>query len=197
MDENGWKREQFVGIRETLWTFPSGPDLQKFDHCSHVGEIFDVLWQGVSEHIVEIINNREKINISTIDLNLFLCSMLVMGLTPSPSIDLYWKEDKRGIFGSKWLQSRFSRDRWHRFNSQFHFDPMDLCNILKKNFQESYLPGQVICVDEIIIPFQGRWKWIQHVKGKPHNTGMIILKVSLMNGLKESKFLQWQIVVTL
>lgn len=141
-----------------MWTFPSGPNSKKFQHCSHVGQIFDILWQGASEHIVETINNRENIAMTIADLNLFLCSMLVMGLTPSPSIDLYWQEDKRGIFGSKWLQSRFTRDGWHKLNSQFHFDPKYLCDLLKINFQESYLPNQVICVDEMMIPFQGRWK---------------------------------------
>ena len=52
---------------------------------------------------------------------------------------------------------------------------MEVMNIQKKlreNFKKVYDPTQNVAVDEGIIPFKGRFKYRQHVKGKPHSTGI-------------------------
>ncbi len=104
------------------------------------------------------------------DINLYLASLLVMGLTPEPSIEDYFKHDERGIFGSLWMQQSFSRDKWKEMNQHIHFNPNLCMSQLRLNIKGPWNLGQVLVVDEMMRTFTGRWKYIQHVKGKPHDT---------------------------
>ena len=36
-------------------------------------------------------------------------------------------------------------------------------------------------VDEMLIPFTGRWKYVQYIKGKPHNTGLKMFCLADLN----------------
>lgn len=172
LESGGWMQQKFKQISDIGWCFPSGSLLSKANINEEIGKTFDFLWDGVIEHIIETTNAREKTTWTKADIALYLASILVMGLTPSPTIDGYWKDDPMGILGSTWLQKHFTRDKWHNMNAHIHFDPKKLCDLLNANFKKAYIPEQVLCVDEMMIPFDGRWKWIQHVRGKPHNTGM-------------------------
>jgi hypothetical protein len=43
---------------------------------------------------------------------------------------------------------------------------------LRQNAQTAWNLGQVLVVDEMMRTFTGKWRHIQHVKGKPHDTGL-------------------------
>lgn len=163
--------ERFEGISEIEWLFPSGPIEKKLTDCNTVGQIFDVIWSGISEKILESTQARETFPLSLADINLFLASCLVIGLVPQPEIAHYFQNDPRGIFGNKWMQEHFTRDKWYQIHSSLHFDPFDLCKTLQSNCSKIYSPSQLITIDEMMVPFDGRWKHKQHIRGKPHNTG--------------------------
>lgn len=157
-------------MNSTLFTFPTGSSV----NLDSIGKIFDVIWSNLSTTILESTLEREDVNWNVDDINLFLSSMLVMGLTPQPSIEDYFKQDQMGIFGSKWMQKRFTEHKWSYMHSHLHFEPKQCIDILHSNSQNAWNLNQVLVVDEMIVPFTGRWKWIQYVKGKPHNTGLKI-----------------------
>lgn len=171
LDILGYGKQKFVGLQDTYWSFDDGPIAEKIEDCDSVGKIFDLLWSQMSEKILASTLSRGDLNLSLEDLNLFLASFLVIGITPQPEISSYFMQDPRGIFGSKWMQERFSRDKWHYYHAHLHLDPFDLSKTLQQNSAQIYSPTQVVVVDEMIVPFEGRWKYIQHVRGKLHNTG--------------------------
>jgi hypothetical protein len=133
--------------------------------------IFDLCWKGVSQHILDTTIARDDVISTVDDVNLYLAALLVMGLTPQPQLSDYFMEDTQGIFGSQWMQQHCTRDKLSEVNARLHFDPGWMSDHLKSNMQALWAPHQAIVVDEMIIPFTGRWKYIQHIKGKPHNTG--------------------------
>lgn len=163
----------FVGLSDQIWSFPDGIIDEDLENSLSISKVFDVLWSPASQHLAAMTGAREstlQCDKKTIDL--FLASILVTGLSPSPEIEFYFKQDSTGIFGNKWMQDHFTAKKWHELNSHIHLDPLYLCDILRENYQKIYSPQQILVVDEMMMPFQGRWKSIQHVRGKPHNTGL-------------------------
>jgi uncharacterized protein YihD (DUF1040 family) len=144
-----------------------------------------VIWSDISTHILEETKKRENVNWNVDDINLFLASQLVMGLTPEPSIEDYFKIDSDGIFGSNWMKQRFTASWWSNIHSHIHYDSNVCINLLRNNFQKAWNLDQVLVVDEMLIPFTGRWKYIQYIKGKPHNTSL------KMFCLADSNFYIW------
>lgn len=159
-------------MNDQSWIYSDGIIDDSIAQTDSITKIFDILWSPLTEHIVSTILSREGPLYSSSDVNLFLASILVTGLSTSPEIELYFKQDTDGIFGNQWMQEHFTAKKWHHFNSHLHFDPTYIVNQTKINFQAVYSPTQILIVDEMILPFQGRWKHIQFVKGKPHNTGL-------------------------
>lgn len=180
MDES-WGTSAFVGCNMPSFPFPSGPNIS----CKSIGQIFDIMWSNMTETILKSTLAREQIDWDMNDINLFLASLLTMGLAPEPSIEDYFKQDARGIFGSLWMQQRFTKQKWSFMHSHIHFDPTECINILRTNAQSSWNLRQVLVVDELMVTFTGKWKWIQFIKGKPHNTGLKFF------GLTDDSFYLW------
>ena len=70
---------------------------------------------------MEETSKRESIDWNEDDINLFLASQLVMGLTPQPSLDDYFKNDSNDIFGSNWMKDRFTAKWWTSLNTHIHY----------------------------------------------------------------------------
>lgn len=49
--------------------------------------------------------------------------------------------------------------------------------MLNENFQKCYDPGEIVCVDESLIPFRGRIIFKQYIKQKRHKYGIKIFKL--------------------
>lgn len=151
-----------------------------FTRHTKISEIFQVLWWGVSESMVTSTNTErnlldgatEKHTIDVEGLNLFLGSLLVTGLVPEPTVNHYFTDDLRGIFRNKWMGQQWTRDKWHRFHSNIHVKHQECIQLLRTNIQANWNPSQILVVDEMILPFEGRWAYRQFVRGKPHNTGL-------------------------
>lgn len=79
-------------LTDTLFTLPTGPIQKKFSPNITIGKIFDVLWNQMTESILQTTAIRES-NFSLENLNLFLASTLVMGLAPEPEIEDYFYND--------------------------------------------------------------------------------------------------------
>lgn len=150
--DKGWGTSVFRGLTETLFTFPTGSTLE----YTSIGEIFDAIWLNISNAILQNTLVREETDWKIEDINLFLASMLVMGLTPEPSIEDYFKQDEIGIFGSKWMQQQFTKHKWCFMHAHIHYDYQQCIDILKTNSQQAWNLQQVLVIDEMIEPFTGR-----------------------------------------
>jgi hypothetical protein len=182
LEENGWGSQKFKGLEDQIFSFPVGPKMDILGECDTIGKIFDLMWTSISTHIVEETERRESLGFQIEDINLFLASQLVMGLTPQPSIVDYFTHDKRGIFGSSWMQQHFTQSKWSHMHSHIHFDSHYCIGQVRVNSQRLWNLDQILVVDEMMVPFCGRWKWIQFVKGKPHDTGLKFYCLADRNG---------------
>jgi hypothetical protein len=147
-----------------------GPKRGIFAQHTPVQDVFSYLWTGCTEHIVETMWERGEYEWGVEEVNLMLASHLVMGLAPQATISDYFVHDTGGIFGNSWMKSRFTEHLWSDLHSAIHFDSNSLMTLVRDNSQSAWNLHQQLVVDEMMIPFTGRWKHIQHVKGKPHNT---------------------------
>ena len=169
--EEGWGRQRFVGLQDILWTWSSGPKLDFFTSNLNVGTIWDVQWHGITEKIVVTTNVKESTQVSASDINLYLAALLVTGLSPQPAYEDYFKIDPEGIFGSVWMQQHFSLKKWNFIRTHTHIDPDELLKQININIKSCWNLHQVVVIDEMMVPFHGRWAHRQYIKGKSHNTG--------------------------
>jgi hypothetical protein len=175
-----WGKERFVGLQDNLWWDAScGPKRGLFTENSSSATVFDALWSGCSESLLISTNSKEEQQISLQDLNLYLAGLLVTGLSPQPAIEDYFTRDPSGISGNLWMQQHFTEHIWCHFNAHTHIDGNGLISLLRDNAQKLWNLHQHVVVDEMMVPFTGRWKYRQHVKGKPHDTGETSLVVPL------------------
>jgi hypothetical protein len=61
------------------------------------------MWLNMSENILQSTLKKENCNWTINEINLWLESTLVMGLTPEPTIQHYFEQDNSGIFGLHWM----------------------------------------------------------------------------------------------
>jgi hypothetical protein len=110
-----------------------------------------------------------------------------MGFSQQPSIDDYFQNDELGIFRSDWIKSHISRDKWYQLHTNIHIEPNQLISKLNENFKNAWNLHQELVIDELIIPFEGRYKHIQNIPSKPHTTG---LKIYCLND--KMYYLLWE-----
>jgi len=142
-------------------------------------------WKGCSESIVKTTNSKNSDEIKLKDINLYLASLLVMGINSQPSVADYFQFDEKGIFGCHWMQNHFTNKQWSKFHENIHLEPKELLFNLNKNIKACWYPYQKLVVDEMMVPFTGKWKYRQCVKGKPHNTGLKLY------GLADQHYYLW------
>jgi hypothetical protein len=67
-----------------------------------------------------------------------------------------------------------TRISWESIHSSLHFDIKFLRETLTTNFQQFWTPYSHVAVDEGMVPFKGRYRYKQHIRGKPDATGIKI-----------------------
>ena len=165
-----------MGLRNSMWwTTFVGPKQSMVTEESTTRAVFDMLWSECSEVIVTTTNAREEQKITLKDLNLYLASLLTIGLNSQPTIRDYFSSDNQGLNGNLWMQQHFTEESWTFLNAHTHYEYSDLIEKVKNNGQKLWDVNRQLVVDEMIVPFTGRWKHRQHVKGKPHSTGGFVV----------------------
>ena len=173
-----WREDPFP-MSESLVENFGGPLIAEKDEL----QIFSKFWTNeMWEHIVSETNEyrvtySQKFNqkfipeVTILEIKKFMAICLEMGIAPLPSIDLYWR-GKNHFFGNKFISKTMSRYRFQQINAVLHFQVGFLQTKLNSNFKNNWQPYRTVVVDEGIIPFKGRYRYKQYVRGKPHSTGI-------------------------
>lgn len=123
----------------------------------------------------------------------FIGVVAYMGLVKMPSLEKYWSNDD--LYKNVIIPKTMSRNRFQLLLRMWHFSDNKSCpegdrlhkvkplaEKLVNNFQRIYTPGRTFCIDESIIPFQGRLLFKQYIPQKTHKYGIKLFKLCSDNG---------------
>lgn len=116
------------------------------------------------------------------ELCLFLVGMMFCGIVVLPKWRDYFRKDD---FGQPFLSSLFSKKRWMELLRTVHFEKLEnensedplwrvrrLCDLMDTKFQSAWNIGEVLVIDEGMIPYYGRTRLRQYVPRKPNSNGI-------------------------
>lgn len=122
------------------------------------------------------INSWHDTNVAEIEK--FFGIVIWMGLCRFPSLQCYWS--KNPIY-KNYLKNVMSRNRFQLLLKTLHFSDntqimedrlqkiTPLVVKLKQSFQKTIVSGEGVCIDETLVPFQGRLKFKQYISTKSIN----------------------------
>jgi hypothetical protein len=169
-------------------TVPSGPQLpvhhavseMDFFHCLLTQQTLQTIAANTTAYAHHK-GAAQTWTTSVEELWLFVAVHIFMGIVHLPRSHMYWEE--------RWLQpfvvDAFSRDRFHELLRFFHIAPptpagvkhtvldkvAPLITACQHSFSTSFLPAQVLVVDESMVPFKGREPMKQYLPDKPTSWG--------------------------
>lgn len=130
---------------------------------------------------------------TNIEIKKFLGHIGYMGLVKMPAIKNYWS--KSPLYNNDVARKNMSGNRLQILLQMLHFDDNTVCRpgdrlhkILKvvhmstDNFQALYTPGEVFCIGESMVPFQGRLTLKQYIPQKTHKYGIKLFKLCCSSG---------------
>lgn len=106
------------------------------------------------------------------DLWRYFVVLIGMGLVKFPRIKDYWRQDKVDLFGSSYFGRILSGRKYQDFREAIDFDITYVEDYLNYIFKKNWVPTSILVVDECLILFKGRFGGRQHIRGKPHATGL-------------------------
>lgn len=131
-------------------------------------------------------------DINLADLKQFLGMIVWMGLDQKPELQDYWSQN---ILYQNKISSIMSRNKFELILSHLHFcdnknpTPNDklykisnFVKIMNNKFQKAFVPGEVVCLDETMIPFRGRLSFRQYIPGKRFKYGIKMYKLCSHGG---------------
>ena len=157
-------------------------------------DFFQLVWdENVVDELVSMVNEyggrKKQMNmpsrrrslfakwtdISAAEMMKFLAVTIQMGIDKRPSVKKYWSVKEQ--YHTPWFNSVFARERFELlYHSMLHAAPVSaektqkILPFLKKlvqNFQEVFYPFRNVSIDEMVVGFKGRVKYIQYNPTKP------------------------------
>ncbi|KAJ8968491.1 hypothetical protein NQ314_002279 [Rhamnusium bicolor] len=125
------------------------------------------------------------------EIEKLLGTILWMGVCPYPQLQNYWLKDK--IYNN-YIRNIISRNRFQLLLQMLHFSDNSilsndrlqkltpLLDKLKDSFQDPITPSENVFIDETLVPFRGRLKFLQYIKNKRHKFGIKMFKLCLEKG---------------
>jgi len=100
----------------------------------------------------------------------FLVS-LGMGLVKFPKVDHHWAKNN-DIYQSEMFSRFLSKRTYDNYRKAINFDIPYVEDYLNFVYQDNYEADCVVVIDECLVLFKGRFAGRQHIRGKPHATGL-------------------------
>lgn len=127
------------------------------------------------------------------EMQKFLGIVLWMGLIQLPQLRDYWSTNM--LYGNN-IPKIMSRNRFEMLLAMLHTcdnegprDPDDrlfkiskFLDILQPKFKSSYIPEELVCIDESNVPFRGRIHFRQYIPNKRHKYGIKVFKLCVSGG---------------
>lgn len=127
------------------------------------------------------------------EMQKFLGITMWMGLMQLPQLRDYWSTN---MLYENGIPKIMSRNRFEMLLSMFHicdneqprlpndrlFKISNLLAILQPKFKESYIPEELVCIDESNVPFRGRIHFRQYIPNKRHRYGIKVFKLCVSGG---------------
>jgi len=118
-----------------------------------------------------------------VEMKQFLGTMLLMGVVQKPKIADYWSTNP--VIGTPFVNTIMTRNRFQLLLKFWHFSDSDnapegdrlyklqgLCDVLLSRFQDLYIPGKELSIDESMVLWRGRLLFRQYIPGKRHKYGV-------------------------
>lgn len=150
-----------------------------------IGKISD---ESITQHS----RLNDWVDTNAIEMHVFLGIILWMGLDKKPSLSHYWSRSE--LYNSPACKF-MSRNRFEILLRMWHFADNEAClpgdrlhkvqvviSSLVTKYQECFIPSENVCIDETMVPFRGRLKFRQYIKGKRHKFGIKLFKVCANGG---------------
>lgn len=128
------------------------------------------------------------------EIRKFLMLIVWMGLVPIGSIKNYWAT-KSVVYNFDFPKHMMSRDRFFSLLSCLHFSDNDnnqaddrlgkirnFMTLMQRKFQDIFIPGEEIVIDESLVPFRGRLLFRQYIPNKAHKYGIKLFKLCSNEG---------------
>lgn len=122
------------------------------------------------------------------EMKQFIGLLGYMGMVRMNSIRDYWSTNP--IFKNDIAPNTMSRNRFEVLLRMWHFSDnaesaegdrlhkvQPLVDKFLNKFQSAFTPGEVFCIDETLVPFQGRLVMKQYIPNKAHKYGIKIFKL--------------------
>lgn len=123
----------------------------------------------------------------------FLGILLYMGIVDKPRITNYWSTDP--LMATSFVNSVMTRNRFQMILKFWHFANNDeqpegdrlyklknMCDALLSRFQEIYIPGKQLSIDESMVLWRGRLLFRQYIPGKRHKYGVKLYMLCELSG---------------
>lgn len=121
----------------------------------------------------------------------FMSIVIYMGLVTLPKIRDYWS--KKVLYNNEFIKAtNMSRNRFQALLSTIHFTDNENCpqdhkiewlvKAINRKFQSSIDVGKKCCIDESMIPFQGRLSFRQYIPNKKHKYEVKLFKLCVEGG---------------
>ena len=94
-----------------------------------------------------------------------------MGMIRMPEMAHYWSCSET-LFGNLLVKATMTKARFKEIHRCLSFDIDWILDTICEILKNCWYPSNICTVDECIILFKGRFRGRQHVRGKPHATGL-------------------------
>jgi hypothetical protein len=176
LKERGWTLET-KNQRKTRYkpSFISGArNLGKINLLNEL-DYFKLFWTNdILEHTSNGTSNKLSEDglqtVSLEEMNKYLAIELTMGFVRFPKMIQHWTESP--FYGTKFISDLMGRNRWKQIHSHIDLDVNFIQEKLRQSFKNYWRPFPHLAVDEGMIPFEGRYKYKQHIFGKPRDSGI-------------------------
>ncbi|CAH1986905.1 unnamed protein product [Acanthoscelides obtectus] len=171
-------------------------------------EVLELMVQETNRYAQQFLNNRQLRrssrlrrwkNTDTSEMKRFLGLIMLTGIINFPRIEYYWKKSQV-YFHPLLHKINMSYNRfalllkcWHFVDNNLHRDNesrtykvQPLIDMVLSNIRQTYCAGEIVVIDETMIPFRGRLKFRQYNPSKSSKYGVKIYKLCTTKGFTYS-----------
>lgn len=160
-------------------------------------EIFELLVRETNRNAEQQKNNKIHTRHARIqrwkptnkeEMRKFLAIILYMGLVKYPKIADYWNQSI--LYKNAFVPNLMGRNRFQLLLRYIHFSNnetaqpndrlhkiQDIFTMMEARFAANCVPGEVLVVDESMVPFRGRLLFRQYIPSKRHKYGLKMFKL--------------------